>query len=272
VARFIVIEDNSANLDLMVYLLRAFGHAAEGFRDGQAGLEAARARVPDAVISDMQLPTLSGHAIARAVRADPALQRLPLIAVTALAMHGDREKVLAGGFDGYIPKPIEPQTFVAEVESFLPPLLRKGGRAPRPAKHGPPGEAARAKVASPQRTLLVVDDQPANLELLKVILHHGGYAVRAAGSMREGLEEMRREKVDLVISDVHMPDGDGYAFRRAAAAEPALSHVPFLLISSSNVTPDDRDAALRSGVFDLMGRPIEPESILAAVRALLARP
>lgn len=125
-ARVLIVEDNAANLALMGYLVTALGHTVEGCRDGRSGLEAARRQPPDLVLCDIQLPVMSGHELAQALRADPAFRELPMVAVTALAMRGDRENALAAGFNGYLSKPIEPRTFGSQVESFLPPALRKG--------------------------------------------------------------------------------------------------------------------------------------------------
>src|SRR4051812_2065122 len=108
-ARILIIEDKQANLDLMTYLLEAFGHSVKTAMDGEEGLAALRREAPDVVVCDINLPRIDGYEVARQIRADPALRPLPLIAVTALAMVGDREKVLAAGFDGYIAKPIAPE-------------------------------------------------------------------------------------------------------------------------------------------------------------------
>ncbi len=123
-ARILVIDDNRTNLDLMTYLLNAFGHEATGITDPTVALEQARAGTFDAIISDILMPEIDGFSLARTFKADPQLQSKPLIAVTALAMAGDRERVLAAGFSGYISKPIDPQTFVSQVDSFLPEALR----------------------------------------------------------------------------------------------------------------------------------------------------
>ena len=119
-ARVLVIEDHPASLDLMTYLLHAFGHMTLTACDGTHGVETARRETPDVIICDVHLPTMDGYQVARLLKADAALSRIPLIAVTALAMVGDRAKVLAAGFDGYITKPIAPEVFVAQVEALLP--------------------------------------------------------------------------------------------------------------------------------------------------------
>jgi CheY-like chemotaxis protein len=123
-ARVLVIEDNAMNLELIRYLLTATGHALLTATDGPEGVELASRHEPDLIVCDIYLPTMDGYEVARLIKANPALCTIPLVAVTALAMVGDREKVLAAGFDGYIAKPIDPETFVREMESYLRPEAR----------------------------------------------------------------------------------------------------------------------------------------------------
>lgn len=120
-AHIVVIEDNPTNLDLICYLLRAYGHSVETAGDGDEGLALVRRTLPDLIVCDVHLPKLDGYEVARQIKSDPRLRLIPLVAVTALAMVGDREKGLAAGFDGYLYKPIEPQTFVADVVRHLHP-------------------------------------------------------------------------------------------------------------------------------------------------------
>jgi len=117
--RILVIEDNPQNLELMTYLLRAFGYTALTAANGEEGLGVVRRERLDLIICDIHLPRMDGYEVAYELKRDPMLRRIPLVAVTALAMVGDREKVLAAGFDGYIDKPIEPEIFVKQVESFM---------------------------------------------------------------------------------------------------------------------------------------------------------
>ena len=117
--RILVIEDNQANLDLTVYLLRAFGHTVYPASDGIEGVEAATREKPDLIICDIHLPKLDGYGVVRQLRNDPSMSDVPIIAVTALAMLGDADRVLKTGFDGYISKPIDPETFVHQIETWL---------------------------------------------------------------------------------------------------------------------------------------------------------
>ena len=117
--RILVIEDNPQNLELMTYLLRAFGYITLTATDGVEGIEVVRREKLDLIICDVHLPRVDGYEVAQQLKRDPMLRRIPLVAVTALAMVGDREKVLAAGFDGYIDKPITPEIFVKQVEAFM---------------------------------------------------------------------------------------------------------------------------------------------------------
>jgi len=123
-ARFLIIEDNPANLELVRYLLEHAGHRVDGAVNGIDGVFAVGATAPDLVICDLQLPRLDGYGVLRELRARPAHAALPIVAVTAFSMPNDRKNVMQAGFDGYLSKPIDPETFVERIEAFLPPALR----------------------------------------------------------------------------------------------------------------------------------------------------
>lgn len=129
--RILIVEDNQTNLALMEYLLRAFGYEVLSARDGEEGVTVALSERPDLILMDIQLPKLTGFESAARIRASEAFNQAPIIAVTAFAMVGDRDRVLAAGFDGYLSKPITPETFVSEIETYLPPAQR-AVRTPRP--------------------------------------------------------------------------------------------------------------------------------------------
>lgn len=117
----LLIEDNAQNRYLATFLLEQHGHRVLHAEDGLLGLDMAARLRPDLILLDIQLPGMDGHAVARALKSDPALSAIPIVAVTSYAMAGDREKCLEAGAEGYIEKPIDPDSFVAEVERFLCP-------------------------------------------------------------------------------------------------------------------------------------------------------
>ncbi len=120
-ARILLIEDNEQNRYLATFLLEQHGHEVVAAHDGPSGIEMARALAPHLILLDIQLPAMDGYAVARALRELGCLRAVPILAVTSYAMVGDREKALAAGCDGYLEKPLNPETFVAEVTAHLRP-------------------------------------------------------------------------------------------------------------------------------------------------------
>ena len=115
----LIIEDNEQNRYLATFLLEKAGYAVVPASDGPLGIELAGRVQPKLILLDIQLPTMDGYAVAQALRSNPKLNHTPIVAVTSHAMVGDREKALAAGCTGYLEKPIDPETFVADIERYL---------------------------------------------------------------------------------------------------------------------------------------------------------
>jgi two-component system, cell cycle response regulator len=267
--RILIIEDNPTNMELMVYLLTNFGYEVRSALEGKTGIDLAIKLAPDLIICDIEMPGLSGFDVFRALRERDETKRVPMLAVTAYAMVGDREKVLAAGFDGYLSKPIDPETFVKDVEEFLPAEKRS---TRQPETYG--------AIAATQQTdrsanplILVVDDSPVNLALIKSTLEPSGYRVIIADSVDAGLKLTRHYAFDLILSDLHMAPGTGLDFLRLAKANPALRPIPFLLCTSSMIDESEAVArhALDLGAERFLTRPIVPERLLQEVAACLKK-
>ncbi len=117
--RVLVVDDNDANLHLVRFILEKHGFEAIEARNGTEGVELAIREKPDLVLLDVQLPDIDGLEVAKRIRASEADGRIPIIALTSYAMPGDRERMLAAGCNGYIAKPIDVRTFIAEIERYL---------------------------------------------------------------------------------------------------------------------------------------------------------
>lgn len=118
-ARVLVIEDNSANMTLALFLLESSGHTVFTAIDAESGVASARAEQPHLILMDIQLPGMDGLEATALLKADPSTCDIPVIALTALAMKGDEERIREAGCDGYIAKPIRYQDFLATIANQL---------------------------------------------------------------------------------------------------------------------------------------------------------
>lgn len=119
--RILVVEDDAQNSYLIQFILEKSGYQVELVADGEQAVAsmAAADPKPDLILMDMLLPKMNGYEATRAIKAMPDGTTLPVIALTAYSMKGDRERILEAGCDGYIAKPIDPETFVSEMEEYL---------------------------------------------------------------------------------------------------------------------------------------------------------
>jgi two-component system, cell cycle response regulator DivK len=119
VATVLIVEDNPANMTLAVFLLQSVGHIVLSATDAEAGLTLARDEQPNLILMDIQLPGMDGLEATAVLKRDDATRTIPVIALTALAMKGDEERIRAAGCDGYIAKPMRYQDFLAVIEAQL---------------------------------------------------------------------------------------------------------------------------------------------------------
>ncbi|PIL43934.1 response regulator [Massilia eurypsychrophila] len=247
VARILIIEDNPTNMELMSYLLSAFGHTPLMAFDGESGVRLAQAELPDLILCDVHLPKLDGYGVVAQLKADPQLRRTPVLAVTALAMLGDRERLLAAGFDGYIGKPIEPEQFVGELGPFLVPLV-----APFPLDAPAAG------------TLLIVDDDPFMVEILRDFLAQDGYTIVSASNAADAIALVAGGSVQVVACDQCMPLMSGTAFfERARQLRPHCYRIMLTALADSAAVT----LAIERGDIDrCFPKPWDGAELRAAVR------
>ncbi|MEW6652723.1 MAG: response regulator [Bacteroidota bacterium] len=117
--KILIIEDNVQNMYMLTYLLEINNFQVIQSFNGVDGVSLAEKSAPDAILLDIQLPEMDGYSIARELRKNLKLKDTPIIAVTSFAMLGDNEKALEAGATGYIEKPIDPDTFISQLESFM---------------------------------------------------------------------------------------------------------------------------------------------------------
>ena len=116
----LIVEDNEKNLKLVRDVLQYRGYQTIEAGSGEEGVRLAKARIPDLVLMDIQLPGMDGYEATRQIRATPELAKVPIIAVTSYALSGDEAKTRAAGCDGYVAKPFSPRQLLAKIREFLP--------------------------------------------------------------------------------------------------------------------------------------------------------
>jgi two-component system, cell cycle response regulator DivK len=117
--KILVIEDNETNLYLLRYILHSQGFEVLEAMTGKTGVEKALTEKPDLILMDIQLPDIDGLEATRRIRSSAADGKVPIIALTSYAMTGDRQMALDAGCTGYIAKPINPETFMADIQKYL---------------------------------------------------------------------------------------------------------------------------------------------------------
>ncbi|MHC1728719.1 MAG: response regulator [Syntrophobacteraceae bacterium] len=117
--KVLIIEDNEQNLYLTTFILTHHGYEVLQAHDGATGIQLAKTHDLDLILLDIQLPEMDGYTVANYLRSEPKLTDIPIIAVTSYAMVGDREQAIEAGCTGYIEKPINPDTFIPELEKYF---------------------------------------------------------------------------------------------------------------------------------------------------------
>ena len=255
-ARILIAEDSPDIRALIQMLLEGAGHEVIAVSDGRAAVAATRDRLPDLVLMDLSLPILSGWEAARQIRNDPATAPIPIVAVTAHAMHGDRERAMAAGCDGFIPKPIDEETFPSRILDFVD------------TRHSGPSAVEHRREASrtdPGR-ILVVDDQPEVAELLRLELEADGHRVVVAGSAADAVASFEDDgRFDLAVIDVMLSGDSGYALTEEITTR-GSEYLPVLLLTAGTI---DRDRGYAVGADDFIGKPIETVELRARARSLI---
>jgi CheY-like chemotaxis protein len=285
-ARILIIEDNQANIDLVTFLLQAFGHRPFCATDGEMGVALALREQPDLVICDLHLPKLDGLGVVARLRADPATRGIPVLAASALPVTDGCADLRRAGFSGCLPKSLEPELLIRTLESFLPAHLRSGatpGFAPaRPPVSPSPAAAessasAGAAPASASTTapasataqargrVLLLDAAPENAGLVAAILAQSGYAVGAASSHAQAAALLDGQAFDLVLCDLGLLEPSRLSF--LAEALDLVPGLPVLLLR-----PDDDDdlGSLGAGrPRRVLSHPLEPQQLMAELASLL---
>ena len=273
-AQILIVEDTPHNLQLMTYLLDARGHTVTAAETAEDGLALARADPPDLILMDLQLPGMDGYQALTALRATQQLRTAPVVAVTSFAMIDDKRQAIRAGFNHYLTKPIDPESFGDDIDAVLPAHLKgcvpvactETGGNPSPRSAG--GPDATSPPRQPRACILVLDDNYTNRHLLESVLIPHGYEVISVSSRQEAMRAVVHRMPDLFLCDVHLDGELGTEMLEDLHRVPALAAIPFAFVTA---TADRLESLLRHESVRVIRRPVEPAQLLAEVAALLNR-
>ena len=218
-------------------------------KDGIRGIEMARAERPDVILMDINLPGISGLVALGILTEDPDTASIPVIAVSANAMPEDIKQGLAAGFFRYLTKPIKVNEFMDTLDS----ALARAGNTGGPATRFEISVIDAADILA--RSILIVDDQSANVLLLTRMLDEAGYHnVTATMRPLEVCALHRKNRYDLILLDLQMPGMDGFQVMEALKTNEADGYLPVIVLTAQ---PGHKLRALQAGAKDFISKPFD---------------
>jgi response regulator RpfG family c-di-GMP phosphodiesterase len=252
-ALILLVEDNPQTRKLFRVTLESQGCEVLEAGDGHAALQIATSeRRPDLIIQDLLLPDMDGIELAARLHASPGCEDVPIIAVSGFAQRMFSDEAGQAGFVDRLLKPLEP----SQLLELVRPYVALGPQA-----------VARAPAA---RRVLIADDDPVQRKLTRLRLRDAGYDVIEAADGLAAVELARSWRPDAVVSDVLMPNMDGFDVCRSLRADPELADMRIVLASSAFVDEADRELARRAGADEFVVRAPDLAAIVDALQGALA--
>ncbi len=249
--KIMVVDDNSATRRMVRIALQRNGHDVLEAPDGKTARELMRSEHPRVVLQDLMLPDADGFVLVGELRDLAGGADVSILAFSGFVSELDEARASAVGFDDIISKPIAPSRLVPLIEAHLPTLVPATGRF------------------GVGRRVVLADDDPMQLKLASFKLSRLGFEVEAVSNGQAVLDSVRRRIPDAIVSDVMMPELDGFGLAMAVRQDPKLNRLPVVLVTSSYVEPADRELAKRAGATDLVPRTPELVEMLDALRSTL---
>lgn len=274
----LIIENNAMNMEMASELLENAGHSVIKTENALDGINRAKIENPDLVLMDLSLPGMDGLSATKILKEETLTKNIPVIAFTARAMKSDKEKAFEAGCSGYISKPIETSQFVKYIESYLENITENNNRnclrlnnlsAPL-LKAFLPKQAGKEPFREKYKchNVLIIDDKPLNTELIKEALTQINQNSFIAYSGKQALELVEKEKFDLILLDIMMPEMSGFEVIKELKAKSSTRDIPVIFISALDKT-DDIVKGLVSGSDGYITKPFKTEELKARILSLL---
>jgi signal transduction histidine kinase/CheY-like chemotaxis protein len=258
--RVLIVDDNATNREILRHQTQFWGMHEETAEDGFRALEklreaAAGGAAFDIVILDMMMPGMDGLALARVIKADPAIAAAHLVMMTSVGLRGDAIQARDSRIDGYLSKPVRQSELYNCIATVMGKTVGDGTLITR-HNVSTPRQRSNAR-------LLLAEDNPVNQEVATGMLDMLGYRADIVADGQEALEALARGSYDLILMDCQMPRLDGYEATRAIRRQEQdgqKKHIPIIALTA-NVMAEDRERCLKSGMDDYLPKPLSREEL-----------
>lgn len=263
--KILIVDANKINLELMSYLLNQSGYTTITCSDGQEALDLVVQAPPDLIICDLELPSLDGYQFVSELKNNPQLQSIPVIAITAFAMTGDRSRIRAAGFDAYIAKPITPALVVSQIETLLPESLRsKISIKLRTNGSNQQKNNLTKKIAH----ALIVDSFMHNAEMFKDLLETIHFHVDIAQNAKDAIDAIRNNPPNLILASSTLPDMSAIDFLKIIQLNEQWKSISLLMMSATHPTKGFLDEIKELHVQRFLLLPIDPDDFLSIINQI----
>ncbi|HEX5733127.1 MAG TPA: response regulator [Blastocatellia bacterium] len=269
-ARILIAEDFPDVRNILGLLLTSSGHEIIEASDGREAVEKAVSDQPDLILMDMSMPVLSGWDATKKLKANPKTSHIPVIALTAHALKGDKERAWQAGCDGFITKPIDNELLEHTIEQILSPEQNseeQTGMAPEQiAVQETPRRSTDKLLNIHNQHILIIDADHDTADYISGELRSRGYRTSVAEQREQALSLMETDPVDLVICEIEVPDTTGYEITEQIKENSQIQFTPIILVTEGEI---DWERALKAGADDFLAKPINPSKLLVRVRSLV---
>lgn len=262
-AHVLLVEDNDINQELAAEILNGIGVIVDVASNGQEAIAMVHRKKYDAVLMDCQMPIMDGYTATQEIRKDPFFSSLPILAMSANAMTGDREKCIEAGMNDHIAKPIDVATLFKMLLEWIGSReigkelnSRIKNETEKVAEVIAPSKNKSQEYSLLKGSVLLVEDNLINQEIAIAMLQNLGLQPEVANNGAEAIDMISRTRFDVILMDCQMPVMDGFETTIAIREEERTNgiHVPIIALTA-NAVADDREMCISVGMDDYLEKP-----------------
>lgn len=249
--KILIVEDSPTQAEIFKSMLKGAGYNVIIANTGEEGLKILELESPDLVMLDLILPGINGYEVCKKIKANPKHKHIPVVVVTIVPEEEAKNRVMELGALDFITKPVNEEILIKTVARQIEELVKKG------ALH----KKKRPKV-------LIIDDEPYHVELIKDRLKFNNYDVIYSYNGNEGLEKIKKEKPDLVLLDIMLPEIDGFEISKKIKAYPQTKDLPIIMLTAVGIK-DLEEKCKEAGADHCIRKPYEPKELIDTIKSLL---